>query len=146
MYCEPEPDVKLKKLADVIDEVRKATGLDWVFLGMKKADSLNRRLMLMQYESSHYTHNSTAYPLAELTNRDILAYMRNAKLPSPVIYAPGNGKASNGIGFNLECFLWMKNNCPCDLEKIYSEFPLSRRILFEYERKKNEDGTGKNNH
>ena len=70
IYCEPEPDVKLKKLGDVIEEVREATGIQWVFLGMKKADSLNRRLMLMQYESSNYTNNFTAYPLAEWTNKE----------------------------------------------------------------------------
>ncbi len=133
MYCEPRPEVKLRKLADVIEDVREATGIDWVFLGMKKADSLNRRLMLMQYESSEYTNNGIAYPLAEMTNRDILSYMRTAKLPAPVIYGKG---ASNGIGFNLDCFLWLRENCPGDLEKIYAEFPLSKRILFEYDRKK----------
>ncbi len=139
IYCEPEPDVKLKKLADVIAEVREATGIEWVFLGMKKADSLNRRLMLMQYESSQYTNNKLAYPLAELTNREVLAYMKAAKLPAPVIYAPKNGKASNGIGFNIECFLWMRENCPGDLERIYAEFPLSKRILFEHDRKKHRE-------
>lgn len=133
MYCQPEPGIKLKKLADVVEEVREATGIQWVFLGMKKADSLNRRLMLMQYESSYYTNNGIAYPLAEMTNRDIISYMRTAKLPAPVIYGK---RASNGIGFNLDCFLWLRENAPDDLEKIYAEFPLSKRILFEYDRKK----------
>lgn len=133
LYCEPKPDVKLKKLSDVCEEVRKATRLEWVFLGMKKADSLNRRLMLMQYESSHYTYNHTAYPLAEWTNKEVFSYLRSAKLPSPVIYGKG---VNNGIGFNLDCFLWLRNNCPKDLERIYTEFPLSRRILFENERRK----------
>lgn len=133
LYCEPEPDVKLRKLGDVIDEVREATGLEWVFLGMKKADSLNRRLMLMQYQCSHYTNNGLAYPLAELSNRDVMAYMRAAKLPAPVVYGKG---MSNGIGFNADSFLWMREHCTGDLEKIYEEFPLSRRILFELDRKK----------
>ena len=133
MYCEPQPEMKLKKLSDVCEEVREATGIQWVFLGMKKADSLNRRLMMMQYEASHYTNNFTAYPLAEWTNKKVLAYMRTAKLPAPVIYGK---RASNGIGFNLDCFLWLRDNCPQDLERIYSVYPLSRRILFEYERNK----------
>lgn len=140
MYCQPERGGKLRKLSDVIGEVREASGIEWVFLGMKKADSLNRRLMLMQYEYSHYTNSGVAYPLAEMTNKDILAYMRTAKLPAPVIYGKG---ASNGIGFNLDCFLWLRENCPSDLEKIYAEFPLSRRILFEYDRKKNMCGEQK---
>lgn len=136
MYCEPQPEVKLKKLADICQEVRDATGIQWVFLGMKKADSLNRRLMLMQYEVSYYTNNYTAYPLAEWTNKEVLAYMRTAKLPAPVIYGKG---ASNGIGFNLDCFLWLRRNCPADLERIYVEYPLSRRILYEYDRNKSDD-------
>ena len=87
----------------------------------------------MQYESANYTNNFTAYPLAEWTNKEVLAYMRTAKLPALVIYGKG---ASNGIGFNLDCFLWLRENCPQDLEKIYKAFPLSKRILFEFERKK----------
>ena len=135
MYCQPEPDIKLKKLADIIAEVRKATGIEWVFLGMKKADGLNRRLMLMGFEPSHYTNNHLAYPLAEMTDKEVIHYMRTAKLPSPVIY--GKGK-NNGIGFNRDCFLWLKRNCPQDLERILSVFPLAGRILFENERHKRE--------
>lgn len=134
MYCVPEPEVRLRKLADVIAEVREATGLEWAFLGMKKADSLNRRLMLMQYESSHYTNNGVCYPLAEMTNKDVLAYLRAHKLPAPVSYGKG---ASNGLGFNLDCFRWLRENYPGDLERVYEVFPLSKRILFEDERRKN---------
>jgi hypothetical protein len=47
------------------------------------------------------------------------------------------GKASNGIGFNLDCFLWMRKYYPQDLERIYKAFPLSRRILEEYDYKEN---------
>ena len=88
--------------------------------------------MLMQYESHHYTNNGVCYPLAELTNKEVLAYLRAHKLPAPVSYGKG---ASNGLGFNLGCFRWMRENCPGDLEKIYQKFPLSRRILFEYDRR-----------
>lgn len=141
LYCEPHPEERLRRLADVCKEVRAATGIDWVFLGMKKADSLNRRLMLMQYEKEHYTHNGCAYPLAEMTNGEILAYVRSAKLPSPVIYGKGS---SGGVGFNAPCFLWLKEHCPQDLERIYSAFPLSRRILFELGRKAKTHRNGQN--
>lgn len=139
MYCESSPDTRQLKLADKVTEVREATGIHWTFIGMKKADSLNRRLMMMQYEEKAYTSNGYAYPLAEWTNRDVLAYMKTAKLPAPIIYAPRNGKASSGIGFNEECFLWMRENCPDDLKKIYQDYPLSERILFEYDRRNRKD-------
>ena len=56
--------------------------------------------------------------------------MKQNNLPEPVRY--GN-KASNGIGFNIDCFLWLRSNYPVDLQKIIKAFPMSGRILFEYD-------------
>lgn len=136
LYCVPNPNIKLVKLKDVIDAMRLRFNIYYVFLGMKKADGMNRRLMLNRYESSNYENNGICYPLAEFTQKEILSYMRHHDLPSPVRY--GN-KASNGLGFNLDCFLWMRENCPEDLEIVYKTFPMSRRILFEYDLKNGRD-------
>lgn len=40
---------------------------------MKKADGMNRRLMLNGYADNSYENNGLCYPLAEWTQRDILA-------------------------------------------------------------------------
>ena len=50
MYCVPNPNVKLLKLADVVKAMRTKYGIEYVFLGMKKADGMNRNLMLKGYE------------------------------------------------------------------------------------------------
>lgn len=134
MYCVAQPDVKLLKLADVVKAMRMRYGIHHVFLGMKKADGMNRRLMLQGYEQHGYENNGLVYPLAEWTQKDILAYMRQKKLPQPVRYSL---KASNGVGFNLDCFLWLRENYPQDLERIYKTFPFSRRILWEYDQQQN---------
>ena len=134
LYCVPEPKVQLIKLADVIKAVRMKTGIDYVLLGMKKADSMNRRLMLKRLEGDDYIHNQQAYPLADWTQKDVLAYMRQNAIPEPVRYSL---KASSGTGFNLDCFLWLRENYPQDLQKIYKTFPLSERILWEYDQKQN---------
>jgi 3'-phosphoadenosine 5'-phosphosulfate sulfotransferase (PAPS reductase)/FAD synthetase len=138
LYCVPNPKVKLLKLADVIKAVRLKTGIYYTFLGMKKADGMNRNLMLKGYEANGYENNGLVYPLASWTQKDVKAYMRMKRLPQPVLY--GN-KASNGIGMNLDCFLWLENHYPLDLERIYEVFPLSRRILKEYHYKENKDGS-----
>ena len=130
LYCVPHPDVRLMKLRDVVENMRISTGIDYVFLGMKKADSLNRRLMLDGYASGHYVNMGLCYPLAEWTQKEVLSYMRHHGLPEPVRYGRN---ASNGVGFNEDCFLWMRKNFPGDLEKIYEVFPQSERILFEYD-------------
>ena len=132
MYCVPNPDVKLLKLADVVNTLRIKYEIDYCFLGMKKADGMNRRLMLNGYAENCYENKGLVYPLAEWTQKDVLAYMKMHRLPEPVRYSKN---ASNGVGFNLDCFLWMRENYPQDLEKIYEVFPFSRRILYEHDYK-----------
>lgn len=128
LYCVANPKQKLLKLADIVKAMRLKYQCPWVFLGMKKADSMNRRVMLMGYQEEHYTNKCMCYPLADYTHKDILSYMKIHKLPEPVLYG---GKYSNGIGFNVDCFRWMREHFPNDLERIYQVFPLSRRILIE---------------
>lgn len=130
LYCVPNPKVKLIKLADVVRAIRLKTGLYYTFLGMKKADGMNRRLMLKGYEENNFQNNGLVYPIANWTQKDVLAYMRQNNLPEPIRYSL---KASSGAGFNLDCFLWLRENYPQDLQKIYKTFPMSERILFEFD-------------
>lgn len=133
LYCVAQPKIKLLKLRDVVDTMSIKHQIGYTFLGMKKADGMNRRLMLNTYKDDAYIHQGLCYPLAEWTQKDILAYMRQHNLPEPVRYGKN---ASNGVGFNDDCFVWMEKNFPQDLEKIYKVFPMSRRILFEYHLRK----------
>lgn len=132
LYCVPNPKIKAIKLIDVIESVRIKYNAYYVFLGMKKADSMNRRLMLGTYEAGNYENKGLVYPLADWTQKDVLSYMKQKKLPEPVRYSK---KASNGLGFNIECFLWLQSKFPNDLKKIYETFPMSERILWEYQNK-----------
>ena len=136
MYCVANPKVKLLKLADVVNSMKLKYNIDYVFLGMKKADGMNRLLMLKGYEVNNYINEGLCYPLAEWSQKDILTYMKQKGLPQPVRYSL---KASSGVGFNLDCMLWMEKFFPEDLQKIYKVFPLSQRILWEYHNKSNND-------
>ena len=140
LYCTPHPGQKLLKLMDVIKALRMKYAVEWVFLGMKRADSMNRNLMITRFRDSHYTDNYQAYPLAEFTQKQILSYMKMHHLPEPVQYGlsvSGDeakvGKASNGIGFNKDCLLWMRENFPKDAERVFKVFPLARRVLLEWD-------------
>lgn len=130
LYCVANPKQKLLKLQDVVKSMRIKYGIDYVFMGMKKADSMNRRMMLMRDDVEHYEIKGMCYPLADWTQKEVKAYMRMHNLPEPVLYGKG---ASNGLGFNVDCFLWMREHFPEDLERIYQTFPMSRRILVEYD-------------
>ena len=129
MYCVPNPKVKQLKLADVINSMKLKYGIEYVFLGMKKADGMNRSLMLKGYKATDYINNGMCYPLAEWTQKDILTYMKQKGLPQPIRYSL---KASSGVGFNLDCMLWMEKFFPQDLQKIYKVFPMCERVLWEY--------------
>lgn len=128
LYCVPNPKVKLWNLSKTIEALRLKTNCYYVFLGMKKADGMNRNLMLKGYESNGYENKGLVYPLASWTQKDVLAYMKQKRLPQPVRYSI---KAGGGVGFSKETFTWLEKHYPQDLEKIYKVFPMSERILFE---------------
>ena len=140
LYCVPNPKVKLLKLADVVKAMQLKYGIQYAFLGMKKADGMNRRLMLKGYEANGYENNGMCYPLADYTQKEVLAYMRQHNLPQPIRYSL---KASNGVGFSLDCLLWLEKNYPQDLLKIYKTFPMCERVLWEYHNKQDNDGWAK---
>lgn len=128
LYCVPSPKVKLWNLSKTIEALRLKTNCYYVFLGMKKADGMNRNLMLKGYESNGYENKGLVYPLASWTQKDVLAYMKHKRLPQPVRYS---SKAGGGVGFSKETFTWLEKHYPQDLQKIYKVFPMSERILFE---------------
>lgn len=116
MYCVPQPDIKLLNLSDVIRGLRAKYGIYYTFIGMKKADGMNRNLMLKGYEEKNYENKGLVYPLADWNQKMVLSYMRQRNLPMPVRYSL---KASSGVGFNLDCLLWLEKNFPQDLQTIY---------------------------
>lgn len=130
LFCAPNPNIKLLSLKDIEYSVRLQTGIEWSFYGMKQADSMNRRLMLKTYEQEAISHTGKAYPLTHWTNKEVLSYMKNAHLPQSIRYS---NKASGGVGFSLECFLYLRNNYPQDLKKILNQFPFAEKILYEYD-------------
>lgn len=142
-YCTPHPKQRVMNLNKVVTSLRLKTGVHYVFLGMKICDSMNRNLMIKRMAPDYVSETGMCYPLAEFTQKQILSYMKFKGLPRPVMYGQARhsdkaevGDASNGISLNLDCFLWLREHFPQDLEKIYQVFPLSRRILLEYDYKK----------
>lgn len=132
MYCVSNPDIKLKTLKDIDAEVRMLTDIEWSFFGMKKADSLQRRVMLMTLENEAINKSTQkVYPLSKWKNGEVLRYIKDNNLPLPISYGK---KASNGIGFNLDCLLWMRENAPGDLHKFLKEYPMAKVILYKYDK------------
>lgn len=129
VYCVPNPSVRVFKVGKVDEALRITHSIDYSFYGMKKADGLHRRLMLDTYQDG-VSNTNKVYPLVNWTNREVTAYMRAQSLPQPVRYS---SNASGGVGFNIDAYLWMRNNEPNDLKKMLRAFPFSEKILLDYD-------------
>ncbi len=135
MGCAKNPKQKKYSLAELGDIVRERTGIEWICLGFKQSDSMNRRLMLRGYQDEAIIDKSKKfYPLSSYKNSDVLAYIEEQGLIKPEKY--GNKGQSSGTDItDIEYLLYLKHNYPADLKKVLSEYPMSERILFEHEYK-----------
>lgn len=122
---EPIPNIKLY---DVINKAKSDFGCQYVVMGMKKADSLNRRLMLNTYFMEAINLDSrTYYPLSNWKKADCIAYIRQKRLPFPISYSVSN---SSGMDLNKEVLLWLRKNEPNDYEKVLKQFPFAESIIY----------------
>lgn len=132
MGCTPSPNQKLFTMSDLTDIVRKKYDIDWAFYGFKQSDSMNRRIMLRGYEEEAINRETKkCYPLSSYHNKDILAYIGRNGLIKPERY--GKGQSSGTNISNIDYLLWLRENYPEDLNRIYQAFPLTERLLFEYD-------------
>jgi 3'-phosphoadenosine 5'-phosphosulfate sulfotransferase (PAPS reductase)/FAD synthetase len=134
LYTTPNSNITAKtSLADIDEAARLKTGIDFSMYGWKQSDNLNRRLTLRNYElEAISTKTKKAYPLSHWSKKDVLSYIQMHKLPQPIQYGLGR---SSGIGFNIDCLLYMRKHYPGDLKKVLTKFPLAERIIFEYDNK-----------
>lgn len=137
MGCKMNPKQRKYTLADLNEIVRKRTGVDWTFLGFKQSDSMNRRLMLRTYDQESICEKSRkAYPLSAYKNADVLDYIERNNLISPEAYG-GEHQSSGSDITDIHYLLWLRENFPGDLKKIYSVFPMVERLVFDHDNKTN---------
>jgi len=122
---------RLFRLSDIIDKVREKFGIEWVCLGFKQADSLNRRLMLRSYKDGKLSISYAGkkfYPLSTYKNEDVMKYIEVRKLKRPEWYDPK--EQSSGVDVSdIHYLKYLERNYPDDLEKVFKEFPAARRII-----------------
>ncbi len=137
MFCVPQK-IRLIKLKDVIEAVKIQTGIQYAFIGEKKADNMNRRIKLRQYELEAISTTNNVYPLSNWRDGDVLNYIQRNKLLKPINYGKKKNR-SVGVFFDTDVFVWLREHYPGDLEKILKVYPLSEKLLFDYDRKLEEN-------
>ncbi len=130
--CKQNTKQKLYNLSSLTEEVRTRLGIEWAVFGFKQSDSMNRRLMLRGYEKQGINYkNKKCYPLSSYKNKDVLKYIETERLIQPEAY-DGNQSAGTSID-DISYLLFLRNNYPKDLRKIFEEYPLAERKLYEYD-------------
>ena len=133
--CQKNEKQRLWTLSDITDKVREKMGIDWVCYGFKQSDSFNRLLMLRGYEKLAICRKTKKfYPLSTYNNKDILRYIAESNLKSPENYGDASTQSCGTDISSPEYQLYLRDNFPQDLEKIYKIFPLARLILLKYEK------------
>ena len=133
MFCVPQK-IRLIKLKDVIEAVKIKTGIQYAFIGEKKADNMNHRIKLRLYELEAISTTNNVYPLSNWRDGDVLNYIQRNKLPKPINYGKKKNR-SVGVFFDTDVFVWLRSHYPGDLQKILKVYPLSEKILIDYDRK-----------
>jgi len=137
MGIKKNPKQKLYTLSDITERARLKTGIEWVCYGFKKTDSLNRRLMLNGYEMGGINRPTRKfYPLSDYKNGDVLRYIKNRRLPTPINYG-GNHQSSGTALTDLNFLLYCKRKFPNDYNKIISTYPETEHKVVSYETRGN---------
>lgn len=105
--------------------------IEYSFYGFKKVDGITRRMMLKDLHNNVSEKTKKAYPLANLTNNNVLDLINHFQLIQPFNY--NKLKPSSGCDISDPIFLsYMEKKYPNDLRKIIDTFPSCEVILFKY--------------
>lgn len=140
MGCRQNPKQKKFKMSDITEAIREKYGIQWAFFGFKQSDSMNRRIMLRgdDYELQAINRKTMkCYPLSPYHNQDVLAYIKRNDLITPECYGKGGQSSGTNIT-DINYLLYLRENYPSDLQKVFAQFPLSERLLFEHDYGKEE--------
>lgn len=133
-HLRPEgDDIKSLRQADIEKEARRLTGCQWIVFGHKMADNMTRRIMLKGYTFDAINESlQKVYPLSHWSKGLCQSYIDGHKLIKPTAYGTKN---SQGMDLTEDVLLFLRENYPNDLQKVLDVFPLSGKILFEYDYK-----------
>jgi sulfate adenylyltransferase subunit 2 len=119
-------------IAKIDEKIRNKTGINYSVYGFKKIDGITRRMMLNDTDEGIHPKTNKCYPLMDMKNSEILMYIEDNNLIRPFNYTPK--LPSSGCDISTPEFLiYMRENYPEDLQKIYAKFPLLPTILIRHE-------------
>lgn len=123
------PDAGLR---DIYDWVMADTGIPQIATGMKKADSVARRVFFQNITKHKAGEAQSAetmdvfFPIKEWKKYDVLAYCKLQHIPLPETY----DTTSAGVGLETPAVLWLHDCYPADYRKLCAWFPFAEAIVW----------------
>jgi 3'-phosphoadenosine 5'-phosphosulfate sulfotransferase (PAPS reductase)/FAD synthetase len=124
-------ELKKYTIADIDRIARAQTGINWSCYGMKKVDGMNRRLQLNTYKPDYICEASNkVYPLATLTNSQVIRLIQLNGLPMPLMYS-GDRSSGEDVG-DVKYLSWLIDHYPEDFYRVIEAFPGAQSLMYEY--------------
>ena len=122
------------KQGDVENAERQKTGVDWIAMGHRMTDSIERVAMLKRIGGLDVP-GRRVYPLWRWNEASVVSYLRARKIPTPPKLTILR-RSMNGVSFEEDTLLAIRDKFPDDYAKIVEVFPYSPAKLARYEMKK----------
>lgn len=122
------------KQVDVENAARQKTGAEWLAMGHRMTDSIERVAMLKGIAGID-TVGRRVYPLWRWNEAAVVAYMRMKKLPRPPKLTILK-RSMSGVSFEEDTLLFLRDHFPDDYAKILKVFPYADAKLARFEMKK----------
>ena len=125
-------DLPTFTFADVDSIVAKAAGIDapFVAIGMRAADNLERRRMILQQGSLGIKRRRYFYPVWDWKIQDVIDIIMRHKVKISPEYAIWG---RTPVSFNYNYMAPLRDNFPDDWEKLRQWFPLIDLQCYRYE-------------
>lgn len=122
-FCTARPGLTLWTMNDIEDYVRMKTGIEWVGVGYRCQESLERNAMLKRdWPYGINLQRRMFAPIRDWGPRHVKAYFAWRRLPlPPSAQQVWNGRS--GFGLKPDHMAWARRYWPKDYERILTVFP-----------------------
>lgn len=111
---------------DIEQMLVEKTGIEWFAYGHRMHDSLERRGMLNKCQGMD-PKRKVVFPLWQWVPRDVYAYLRAKKIPTPTQLGGWN---SSGVALTGSCLRVIRDRFPADWQRLLVVFPYAEAAIF----------------
>lgn len=122
------------KQVDVENAERQKRGVEWLAMGHRMTDSIERVAMLKGIGGLDVV-GRRVYPLWRWNEKAVYAYLRAKRIPLPPKLTILK-RSMSGVSFEEDTLLYIREHFPDDYKKIMTVFPYAEAKLARFEMKK----------